>query len=414
MKKILLFALLFRLVLAPLTYHGDTIDSLNWGKNLYAIKTLGFYYRDTPDAGPPNYPPGYYLLLSTNQYTYESVKTVLWKINTSVKLFPSNIYIWFESDQGKIFFNKLPSIFSDLAIGYLIYLILINLKKKKLAKLSAALFLFSPPIWYNSTLWGQTESMFALPLVWSFYETYIKKRVNFGIILFMISLLIKPTAVFISPIFIYLWIRSKDYKRMLYGAFIALFIFFLTHVPFEPTETFSFILNLYRYQIREILSYLVANAFNLWSLVYGFEPRPETILFLGVPANIVGFAIYVLVLFLLIKRLNKESEIKPILLSLVILSLASFFFLTRMHERYFYLVLLFLAPLVGLDKNLKKVFIILSTVHLINLYHYWWVPNIDILVKIFSNSYIEKLLSITNFVIFLLLFKMLRKGHEKE
>lgn len=427
MKQIIFCALLLRLLIAPLTYHGDVFDSLNWGKDLYQKGLVGFYFRDIPDAGPPNYPPGFYYLLLANQYLYQGVKNLLWKININFPPFPSNLFIYFESDKGRIFFNKLPAIFSDLGIGYLIYLFVSQLKDKKTGLVSASFFLFSPPNWYNSTVWGQTEPLFALPLLGSFYAIY-RKRYILAPLCFTISFLIKPTCLLTLPIFFLWWIKETRKSDILKGVILSLVLFYLVHLPYKPTVTLSWILNLYRYGIREVLGYLVANAFNFWAFIFGFEPRLDNIEMLGISAYKWGLIIFGgFVIYFLYKlprakdprysrSLNKIKRVKDAKIYLsaaALLTFSGFLFLTRIHERYFYLTLLTLAPLLGLDERIKKVFIILSGVHLVNLYHFWWIPRIDFLVKFFSVRVVEQFLTLTNFSVFFYLVKLFKKNYAK-
>lgn len=410
MKKVLILAFLLRLIVAPLSYHADTIDSLNWGKNLETFGFLGFYERDTPDAGPPNYPPGFYYILAANQWGYRLVKNVLWKINLEVPFFPSGFYLWFESDLGRIFFNKLPAIFADLAIGFLIYKFIGFLKNKKMAISAAALFLFSPPIWYVSALWGQNESLFALPLLASFYAVY-RKRIPLAAVLFTASFLIKPTMVLVSPIFLLYWVKEGKFKDLLRGTLLAALFFYMAHLLFSLENTFSWIFELYRYSVREISGYLVANAFNFWSLIFGFEPRADTTPFWGLPAYIWGIGVCGAAMWYLLTNLIRNRQIKRYLLAAVIISFVGFFFLPRIHERYFYFVLIFLAPLAGMERKFRKIFFLTSTVFFLNLYHHWWVPQIDLLIKLLSTKMIEQGLAIINLMALIWLINDFRKNN---
>jgi hypothetical protein len=411
--KIFLLALLLRLVLAPLTKHSDVIDSLNWGKNLESFGFLEFYSRTIPDAGPQNYPPGFYYILTANQWVYRLVKNVLWKINLGIPLFPSGFYLWFESDLGRIFFNKLPAIFADLAIGFLIYRFVGFLKNKKTALFATALFLFSPPIWYISALWGQNESLFALPLLASFYAVY-RKKIPLAAVLYTASFLIKPTVILVSPIFLLYWIKEKKFKDLLKGVLLTALFFYIVHLPFSSDNTLSWIYELYRCRVREILGYLVANAFNFWSFIFGFEPRSDRIPFLGLSAHIWGIGTYVVVMFYLLINLIKNKQIKRFLLAATIISFVGFFFLPRIHERYFYFVLIFLAPLVGMERKFRKIFFLTSTVFFLNLYHYWWVPRIDLVIKILSTRTIEQGLTIINFMALIWLINDFRKNNKNK
>ena len=413
MRKILIFSLVFRLLLAPLAYHGDSFEFLNWGKNLQEFGTDGFYLRDTPDASDPNYPPGFYHMLLFNQVLYRLTRAVFWQINISIPPFPSHVFVWLDSDQGRIFFNKLPAIFSDVGLGYLIYLFVKDIKNRKAGIIASSAFLFSPPIWYNSTVWGSTESIFALPLLAAFYAVY-KKKLILSSVLFTTAFLIKPIVLLALPVFLFWWLRSVKILTFVKAALISLTFFYLVHVPFHPDGTAAWILKLYRDDVlREVLGYLVANAFNFWGFIFGFEPKPDSTLLLGIPGAIWGYSIFASFTAYLLLRLKKKITPRNLLLAAALLSFAGFLFLTRVHERYFYLTLLFLAPLVGVEKKLKNAFWVLSGIHLANLYHFWWVPRIDFLVAVLSTKIVERSLILFNFAVFFWLLKTFRKEHAK-
>lgn len=412
MKKIVLFALLLRISLAPFFSHGDTHEYLNWGKSLYQSGTDDFYFRDTADAEQPNYPPGFYYILLINQFIYEAVRDLFWQINLTFDLFPSNLFLWLDSDKGRIFFNKLPAILADVGIGYLIYLFVKEFKDPLVAKLSASAFLFSPPIWYNSAVWGSTESLFSLPLFASFYAIY-KKKTSFAPVFFTISFLIKPTVLLALPI-LGLWLIRQWNPRKLIGALIiSAILFYLSHIPFHPQDTAFWIVKLYRDDIREILGYLTANAFNFWGLIFGFAPRPDSTLFLGIPAYFWSFGFFGFFILYFFKSINRKSKAQAYLFGTALLVFAAFLFLTRMHERYFYLTIPFLATLVGLDRNIQKAFWLVSGVHFINLYHFWWVPPVDGLINFFSSRQIEQALIVINMAVFIWLFNIFRREYAK-
>lgn len=413
MRKILILSLVFRLLLAPWTYHGDSIEFLNWGKNLQEFGTQDFYLRDTPDASHPNYPPGFYLVLLATQNIYQAAKNFLWNLNVWIKIFPSNLYLWFESDYGRILFNKFPAIFADIGLGYLIYLFVKDIKNQNKGIAASSLFLLSPPIWYNSAVWGSTESIFALPLAASLYAIY-KKKLILAAILFMVAFLIKPTVLVTLPIFALSWLKSVNFSLFIKTAFIAIPLFYLIHIPFNTSLTPAWIINLYKNNVlREVLGYFVANAFNFWGLLFGFEPKLDSSLIVGIPGRTWGYFIFTAFAGYFVWKLRSKISQSNILLATALLSFAGFLFLTRVHERYFYLTLLFLAPLAGFRKNIKNVFWLLSGIHLVNLYHFWWVPRIDFLVNFFSSRIVEQSLILINIGAFVWLFRTFQKDYAK-
>ncbi|KKR10912.1 MAG: hypothetical protein UT40_C0043G0005 [Candidatus Woesebacteria bacterium GW2011_GWA1_39_21b] len=383
--------------------HPDVIDNLNWGRNLRVDGLRGFYQRDIPDAGPPNYPPLYYYINLTNQLFYENVKEVLWKINLNVPAFPSNLYLWFESKSGNIFFNKLPAIFADVGISFLIYRIVKEFKDQKRGEMSAALFLFLPPSWYLSAVWGQTDSLYIFFILASFLALVKKKWTELGI-LYLLSFLIKPTAVIVLPLFIFIYFKNFSFRNFVYTSLLSLFLLTMLAIPFLDEVNIRNILDLYKNNIREVTGYLTANSFNLWSLVYGLSPISDSTKILGIPAFRLGEILYLILTSFVIFKV-KVKDHKSILYSFLILSLGAFLILTKMHERYYFLTFIFLALLSGVDKKLRKIYYLCSLLFFINLYHFWWMPKFAFLIDILSQNLVEKLLAILNILLFFSLLK---------
>jgi len=406
--KILILGLLLRLFLAPFTFHSDTIDFLNWGRNLEKYGLNGFYARDTADAGPPNYPPGFYYILFLNQKVYKTTKEIFWNINVNIPLFPSNIYLWLESDRGAIFFNKLPAIFADLGIAYLIYKIVHQIKGKLDALVSSAFFVFSPWVWYISSVWGQTDSLFALPLLYSFY-LLLRGKYTYAPLIFVVSFLIKPTVVLVAPIFLFWWLTKINFSNFIKSTLISLPFFYLAHLMFNQRATLDWIVNFYILDVREISGYLVSNSYNIWSLLYGFIPKPDNFLIYNIPAYFWGIGIFILFVIYFCLNLKKDTKPKLLFLACAILSFSGFLFLTGMHERYLFITLTLLALLVSFDKKIKITYIILSLVGLFNLYHFWWIPRFELLINILSSKLSEQLLVGANVSVFIWLINHFRK-----
>lgn len=410
---ILLASFVVRIILAPLAEHGDVINYYWWAKDIYENGLLGFYERHIPNAMPPTYPPvtSYFFYLSA------AFQGLLWKVfwflNISIKAFPSNLVFWLESERGWYFVNKLPAIFADLGIVYVVYLLVKKIKTAKNAKIAALLFGLLPPFWYSSAVWGQTDSIFALFMLMAFYLLFEGKMVFSGIF-YLLSFLTKPTSFFALPIFALYWLKKGKFKSLAVTAILALGLIFILYFPFHPSGTLPWVVEFYQNSLGGELDYIVANAFNFWGLVHGFGNVSETASFLGLPSHFVGYATYSALLVYWIYVFLKTRKVSPsfLLLLSALISFSAFLFLPRMHERYFYPVLLLLLPLVSLDKKTRNVFYLVSFIHVVNLYHFWWVPRIDFLVELLSNRLVEGFLILLNFYAFYLLFDI-QKSYTK-
>jgi len=83
---------------------------------------------------------------------------------------------------------------------------------------------------------------------------------------------------------------------------------------------------------------------------------------------------------------------------------AAYMFLPRMHERYLYPAILFLIPVAVFFKELTTFFWIATIIYLINLYHFWWYPELPALVNVLSNSTVERTIIMINVFLFFYLY----------
>lgn len=409
LKKILLFALILRIAVSFLGEHGDVVAYYWWGQDLLKHGLLGFYDRNIVNAVRPIYPPVTTYLFLLAAYIHQVVYQFFWFLNVRISLFPSGLINWMESDHGWYFFNKLPAIFADLGIIRLLYLFVKKISDEKKGLLAASIFAFTPAFWYNSAVWGQTDSVFALPMLGAFYALSLNKTKT-SLFLIGLSLLTKPTAVFVLPVYLIWFLKKAKLSDFLPGILILLAEIFILFLPFHPSNLPEWILLFYKRTLGGELGYLVANAFNFWALFFGFDNRPDTSLFLGIPANIFGYAAYSVSLGIsLYATWKQKADTKLFLLAAVAVTFAAFIFLPRMHERYFYPALISMVPLAAISDKFRKFFWFLSTIHLINLFHFWWVPRLDVFIYLFSINWVEKLLIVANIGLFAAIFFRLLK-----
>lgn len=411
--KIVILALTLRLLVSFLGWHGDVLDFYWWTKDLVANGLFGFYDRYIANATQPIYPPVTSYLFWFAGLLHESFLKFLWFLNINIALFPSNLIFWMESREGWIIFNKLPAIFSDIGITYTLYVFGRAVKNEKAGLVAASLFAFTPVFWYNSSLWGQTESIFALPMILAFFLLY-KNKVKASMVVFTLAVLTKPTALFSFPVFIFWLLAKRKWREILMGLTFSFVLILLLYFPFHPQNLVNWIISFYIRSLNGVLGYTVANAFNFWALIFGFDNRPDTSLLLGIPAVTIGRTVFLFLITVLGLRLfRKKDSIWLILILAAIISFSAFMLLSRMHERYFYPTLIFLIPIAAYDKKIRNVFLLASSIHLVNLYHFWWVPKINFLISLFSSPFIEKLLILTNIATFFYLITVFQKYYAK-
>jgi Gpi18-like mannosyltransferase len=410
-KKLLLVsilaALLLRLVLAPLVHHGDIENHVAWGIWAREFGLRGYYdFLNFFNFAKPNQPPLTILLYLAFRYIYEAIFAVLWFVNVKISIFPSVLITWFDKF-GYLTLLKIPSILSDLGLGLIVFWLTQKIKKEK-AILAMNLYLFNPFVLYNSSVWGQTDSVLLLLGLSSVFFFFNKKPL-LGAVLFAMTLLFKATLLIFAPVILLILIRQKISLKKL-AATIGLFLgtIWLLAKPFSVGQTFVWVFDLYTKKIAGgELHYLTANAFNLWGLFYGLLPVKDSLPILGIPAFWIGAALFGILSLIILYCFYQKTNLKTLLFTLTLIAMAAFLFLTRMHERYMYFIFAPLAVLAVLEPALLIIYVVLSLSHFLNLYNFWWVPRISIIVNalLSNNGLLTKFLSILNLGLFAYLFQ---------
>jgi predicted membrane-bound dolichyl-phosphate-mannose-protein mannosyltransferase len=261
---------------------------------------------------------------------------------------------------------KIPGILADVITGLFIYKILLKSKGERWGIIGAAVYLFNPAIFANSSLWGQVDSLTSLAsilTVFCFSKFYILSSIFLAI-----GTLIKPQTAFIFPVILFLFIKNKrKFSDLLLYCFIGLTVFTLGFVPFwnhGNLATFIFErlgLSANQYPFTSV------NAFNFWGLLGQW--RADNLYF-----QIGGYMLVLSLLIFLFVKLRKVKNPEYYLLSFVFA--ASFMFFTRMHERH---LLPVFAPLVivAIENPILLIpYIGFSLTYIANLYYsYIWISD---------------------------------------
>ena len=189
-----------------------------------------------------------------------------------------------------VLLHKLPSIFSDLLTGYLIYKIARKFLSEKRSLLLTSFYVFNPAVLANSTLWGQIDSLVCLFSLLTIF--LLDKSILFSAVALSVGTLIKPQVAFLSPLVLFLLIdKRKKIKGIVSYIFLAGTIFLLGFLPFKSfgKNLFIFIFERLNLSLNQY-PYTSVNAFNFWGL-FGFW-KPDNKIF---PLAIVGGIVYILV-----------------------------------------------------------------------------------------------------------------------
>jgi len=403
-KLFLIFssAIILRLSLFFIGYHGDLNNNISWGLTGFTRGLDGFYEYETWSYSVPNQPPLYILLFVFLQAIWELVYACASWLNDSISLFPS-AFIWFWQNRGMILLVKTPSLLADLVIGLLIFRFLKN-KKPKWALRGLLLWLFNPVVWYNSAVWGQTD-VFVNLLGFVGILNLLDRKLVSSVIWFTLSFLFKGSLAIFAPIIIYVILKQKyEIKTLLKASIFFLLIIALVSIWFHPKlDLYLWLFNLYKNQILPgEIGFLTANAFNFWWLVNPGRVYDSKIFF-GLSVRVWGYFISLGLILPLILKLKKIKP-KKIFFALGLSALVTFLFMSRIHERYLYPFFPMATVSLAYYPQILPVYLILSLTHLLNLYHLFWVPNFSLLENLYTNYNFMNLLSTIQIIGFFYLY----------
>jgi len=338
---LLLFGLILRLSLSFFgTLELDYYTFVGWSHRL-STEGFGNFYRGWSD-----YLPGYLYIL-----------WFLGKLNLTVL--------------GELFY-KLPAILADIATGFLIFKA-VSVKKKKYALWACGLYLLNPAILANSTLWGQVDSFVALFSMLAIYLISVDK-LTLSALALSFGTLIKPQTAFSAPIIFWLLREKKvSLNKWTMYVFWGAFVYFVAFIPFSDNNFIQFALERSLTSLAEY-PYTSVNAFNFWALIGMWESDGSGLMSFR-SAGFLLTIVFSLLTYWQVLAKKLDQSLKPYFM-LAGVMLASFLFLTRIHERHMLPVFAPLAVLSVFSVPTLMVYIFLSAVYLLNLYYsYVWIEN---------------------------------------
>jgi dolichyl-phosphate-mannose--protein O-mannosyl transferase len=277
---------------------------------------------------------------------------------------------------------KLPAVLMDLADGALLYAIVRRFANERWALGVAALFVLNPAVIFISAAWGQVDSISAgLALLGIFLLLRSDEGAGTGRIVgawiaLAYSLLIKPQAAILIPLFILFAFASADRRRVRLIAtgagIIAAILFTLAlTVPFHPTanpiDAFSWLYQKYNFG-KNVYSYNSVNAFNLWSIIHPFW-TPDSQQIGPWPQYFWGILLVAAAAVLTLVRYVQGRTQNALIESAALLTLAFYMFSTRMHERYIYDGLLFTMAAIPFARRYFWASVIFSITLFVNLWY---------------------------------------------
>lgn len=307
-------AFLLRLFLLAATakYPYDAACFYSWAVNMAKVGA-GEFYQSVSFA---DYPPGALLTL------------------LPVGALLRGLHIQAETKAAALMLGLLPAL-ADVGLAALIWRIARPKMAAQLAFRLAALAAFAPGLWYCSSVWGQVDSLFLLPLTacfWLMEEGYYLPAAA----LYGTALAIKPQALLLAPVMAvcYLLHYKKELVKIPLGALLALLPPVLCGLPFYGAGVLPGLWERY-FTTAESYPYATINGFNWMAALGGnWAGQGETLLLLSWQQwGILAILLLTAGLCLLAVKADKAGRFSPLLLA-ALYAVGVFTFSHRMHERY--------------------------------------------------------------------------------
>ena len=303
---------------------GDIHAFVEWAEGT-ARYGLGGYYAH---GGTSNYPPMLYLL---------------WPLGVAF-------------DGGALITAiRALSIPFDLGLGVLLYHVARSLSGSRAGLLAGAFYLLNPAVVLVGPAWGQVDGMGALPMVGSIVAIARGRVVPAGV-LAVLAGLVKPQ--FGIAAFVLLgvgisWLPSRDGPRMvaiLGLASLVTWVAVLLPLGLGPLSYLDLMGDTFTQY-----PYISQYGFNPWGMAFGFGGDDAAWFRLGTALAVSGIA-------LSLWLLRYRRDLVALLAVSVLIGLVIYYLPTRVHERYLYGAIAFLAPLAAVQRALRAPFVVLSLV----------------------------------------------------
>ncbi len=354
-------------------YNTDISCFIGWSERLFESGFQEFYSSNSFS----DYPPGYLYLLYP------------------IALLRSFFGLGFESPLYLILL-KLPAIICDILCGITIYKF--AGKNSKTGFWAGAFFVLNPMVWLNSCMWGQVDSVFTLFILLALILLYERKYVGSALI-YAVTLLIKPQAVIVFPIYLFNIIelacekKAEGIKTAAVSAAGGALLFFALVLPFSKDFNPLWIFELYAGTLSSY-EYATLNTPNLYGLFggNGISIYEE---FFGLTFNAWSVIFIMLICVLSAVIYFGKKEERPVFEASAFLVTGMYVLSAKMHERYFYPALALLLVIYILRE--KKIILLFYAVFTFVVYEATaWVLSLDLSGKhpwIASDSVVFILLS---------------------
>lgn len=396
---ILLAAFFLRLILSALpSFEFDESAFRFWSQRLFEVGPANFY---SPDVFTNN-PLGYLYFLWAIGYIKQSI-------------LPSLAFTSTDFD----FFLKLPANIADLVSSVLIFYLIKKKLGEKFGMIASLLYILNPVVIFNSSIWGQYDSLAFVFILLSTIFLVNKKIPELAAVFFAIAYVVKPQSLSFAPALGLAMLTQSKPLRISSSAGALIVTSLLLFIPFFPNDPLGgfFYVN---FGSAELFSCTTCFAFNFWGIFGNWQDDNK--IFLVLPLLIWGLVLtatgYLITFFK--KPVLSKFTYPLFYLAAAMSTLIFFTFLTRMHERYFFPAIPFLLISAFLLKSraVFYLFIFFSLLFTINLYlpyayynKHLGLPFIDVL---YSNFNLFSIFEIAGVLVFTFIFAKIAVRQKNE
>jgi Gpi18-like mannosyltransferase len=324
--------------LAFITNPGHVVDLGTFGQ--WALNAADNPWDRAYEATNANYPPGAVLIFELIGRAYRA-------------------FVPSDPDQSYLRIAlKLPTIAFDLAGGLVAYAIAARLADSRKARLAAALFDLNPAIVYDSSVWGQNDSITTVTALGA-VACVLRGWRSAAWVLLAFAILNKPPVIVLAPLFVLEAGATADARerrrrciQTAVGIASAIACGYLVAAPLysdkSPFAVYGRMIQWYGVG-SSLYPFTSANGFNLYAL-FGDFFAPDTLPIAGIALKYWADMAFLLSAAFIYERYARRPDDRALLEASFLVLLAFFLVLTEMHERYLIYALTFVPPLAVVDR----------------------------------------------------------------
>lgn len=207
----------------------------------------------------------------------------------------------------------------------------------KTGLVAASLWMFNPSVIFNCAFWGQTDSIMCLLLLLSFITLERKKPV-LACVLFALAGMTKYQCLFFTPLFLTELFVKYRISKTLKGIAAAAATVALVFLPFMIGSENPFLFFDVYLKGQGTYPYCTLNAYNVYG-IFGLNWKEDSI---GTPSlYALSFVLVVALIGFMIYCYIRAKRNSVWVMGFLFMN-TLFMFMTRMHERYQFVALIFI------------------------------------------------------------------------